>query len=107
MHLDKCLTSVTKQTYNNLEIIVIDDGSTDNSSKICDEWACKDSRIKVIHKNNEGAGFARNTEIENATGKYICFFDSDDYIEPDTIESCVKAIIEKIMPILLLLVIMM
>lgn len=79
-YLDRCLDSVVNQTYKNLEILLIDDGSTDKSSKICDNWAIKDKRIKVIHKNNAGLGMARNTGIENATGNYICFFDSDDYV---------------------------
>lgn len=90
-YLDRCINSIVSQTYYNLEIILVDDGSPDNCPLICDEWAKKDSRIKVIHKVNEGLGMARNTGIDNATGEYICFFDSDDYIEPDTIEVCVTA----------------
>jgi len=85
-YLNRCILSVINQTYSNLEILLIDDGSTDNCPQICDEWALKDKRIRVIHKQNEGLGEARNTGIENATGEYICFFDSDDYIAPDTIE---------------------
>ncbi len=87
LYLDKCIQSVVDQTYSNLEILLIDDGSPDNCPKICDEWALKDDRIRVIHKQNEGLGMARNTGIENATGEYICFFDSDDYIAPETIEN--------------------
>lgn len=86
--LHRCVDSILNQTYNNLEIILIDDGSPDACPQICDDYARQDARIKVIHKANEGLGFARNTGIENATGKYICFFDSDDYIEPTTIEEC-------------------
>lgn len=87
-YLDKCLSSIVNQSYSNLEIILVDDGSMDRSAQICDDWAQKDGRIKVVHKKNAGAGLARNTGIENATGKYICFFDSDDYIEHNTIEMC-------------------
>ena len=86
--LNRCIDSVLGQTYKNLEIILVDDGSPDNCPQICDEYAKKDSRIVVVHKANEGLGMARNTGIEFATGKYICFFDSDDYIEFNTIEEC-------------------
>ena len=85
--LDRCITSIVNQTYSNLEIILVDDGSPDNCPAMCDAWAEKDSRIRVVHKENEGLGMARNTGIEKATGEYICFFDSDDYIALDTIES--------------------
>lgn len=88
-YLDRCISSIVHQTYSNLEIILVDDGSPDNCPQICDNWAKKDSRIKVIHKENQGLGMARNTGIDHATGDYICFFDSDDYIEPDTVETCV------------------
>ena len=89
-YLDRCINSVVNQSYKNLEILLIDDGSPDNCPSICDDWAKKDSRIRVIHKENQGLGMARNTGIDNASGKYICFFDSDDYIELDTIEKSVK-----------------
>lgn len=85
-YLNRCIESVVGQTYQNLEILLIDDGSPDGCPALCDEWAKKDSRIRVIHKQNAGLGMARNTGIENATGEYICFFDSDDYIAPTTIE---------------------
>ena len=85
-YLIRCLDRVTKQSYSNLEIILVDDGSLDNCSQICEEWAQKDDRVKVIHKENAGLGMARNTGIEVATGKYIYFIDSDDYIELDAIE---------------------
>ncbi len=88
-YLDRCITSIVNQTYRNLEILLIDDGSPDNCPKICDDWAKKDERVRVIHKQNEGLGFARNTGIENASGKFICFFDSDDYIDLNTIEQSV------------------
>ena len=80
-YIDKCLDTVTNQTYKNLEIIVIDDGSTDNSGKICDEWAKKDNRIKVIHQNNTGLSAARNRGIECCEGAYIAFVDSDDFVD--------------------------
>ena len=85
-YLNRCLNSIVNQTYTNLEIILVDDGSPDNCPAMCDEWAKKDSRIKVIHKKNAGLGMARNTGIEHATGEYICFFDSDDYIALDLVE---------------------
>jgi len=87
-YLKRCVDSIINQTYKNLEIILVDDGSPDNCPKICDEYAKKDHRVKVIHKLNEGLGMARNTGIENATGKYICFFDSDDYVDLTTVEEC-------------------
>ena len=89
-YLERCINSVVNQTYKNLEIILVDDGATDSCPQICDEWAKKDSRIKVIHKKNAGLGMARNTGIENANGEYICFFDSDDYITLDAIEKLVN-----------------
>lgn len=85
-YLDQCVESVVNQTYKNLEILLIDDGSPDKCPEICDKWAEKDNRIKVIHKENQGLGMARNTGIENANGEYICFFDSDDFIAPETVE---------------------
>lgn len=85
-YLNECIDSIISQTYTQTEIILIDDGSTDDSGKICDDYADKDSRIKVIHKENGGLSEARNTGIKNATGKYIYFIDSDDYILPDTLK---------------------
>lgn len=89
-YLDRCLESIVNQSYRNLEIILVDDGSPDGCPSICDEWAKNDKRIKVVHKQNEGLGYARNTGIENATGEYICFVDSDDYIDLRTVESAYK-----------------
>ena len=84
-YLRRCLDSIVCQTYKNLEIILIDDGSTDKSGKICDEYAKKDKRIKVIHKENEGVAIARNDGISKTTGKYIAFIDSDDYVDTNYI----------------------
>ena len=85
-YLDRCIESVVRQTYKKIEIILVDDGSPDSCPQKCEDWAKRDKRIRVIHKNNAGLGYARNTGIENASGEYICFFDSDDYVAPDTIE---------------------
>lgn len=89
-YLDRCVNSVVEQTYSNIEIILVDDESPDNCPSMCDAWAEKDHRIRVIHKKNAGLGMARNTGIENARGEYICFFDSDDYVEKNTIEKTIK-----------------
>lgn len=87
--LDRCLKSIISQTYKKLEIILINDGSSDNSLKVCEKWSQTDERIKVIHKENAGAGMARNDGILSAKGKYIMFVDSDDYIDEKTVEKCV------------------
>ncbi len=89
-YLKKCIDSVINQTYNNIEIILVDDGSPDDCGNICDEYAKKDSRIKVIHKINGGLSDARNAGIEIASGKYITFIDSDDIVENDYIEYLYK-----------------
>lgn len=91
-YLDRCIDSIVNQTYKNLEIILVDDGSPDNCPQLCDNWAEKDSRVKVIHKQNAGAGMARNTGIDNSNGSYILFVDSDDYIDLQTIEECILSI---------------
>ncbi|MBO5397964.1 MAG: glycosyltransferase family 2 protein [Clostridia bacterium] len=85
-YLKKCVDSIINQTYKNLEIILVDDGSPDNCGNMCDEYANLDSRVKVIHKENGGLSSARNAGIEIAKGKYISFVDSDDYITNDYIE---------------------
>jgi glycosyltransferase involved in cell wall biosynthesis len=85
-YLDRCIKSIVDQTYKNLEIILVDDESPDKCPKICDGWAKKDKRIKVIHKKNGGLSDARNEGIKKATGSYIGFVDSDDYIEPNMYE---------------------
>lgn len=89
-YLEDCLTSVEKQTYRDIEIILIDDGSTDCSGKICDKHAKNDHRIRVIHKKNEGVSIARNTGIKHATGEYLMFVDSDDCIHPKIVENYLK-----------------
>lgn len=81
--LPKCLDSILCQTYSEFECIVVDDGSQDSSGSICDEYANRDFRIKVIHQRNAGLGAARNTGLKNAVGDYICFCDSDDWVEKD------------------------
>lgn len=93
-YLNKCIDSIIVQTYENLEIILVDDGSTDNSGKICDEYAKKDDRIKVIHKENEGVSVARNLALDMATGQYIGFVDSDDYIEKTMYEVLYRNIVK-------------
>ena len=82
-YLPQCIESLTNQTYNNLEIILVDDGSTDGSAQICDEYATKDKRIKVIHKPNGGVSSARNAGITACKGEFVAFVDSDDYIAKD------------------------
>lgn len=89
-YIEKCILSLLNQTYKNLEIILIDDGSTDKSGKICDIYSEKDERIKVIHKNNEGVGKARNTGIKSATGKYITFVDPDDWVDVEAYENIIS-----------------
>ncbi len=85
-YLNQCIESVIKQTYRHLEIILVDDGSPDKCPEICDMWAKKDNRIKVIHKQNGGLSDARNAGIDLSTGKYIAFVDSDDWIMPEMYE---------------------
>lgn len=91
-YLKRCVTSVCDQTYRNLEIILIDDGSTDNSGKICDESGRRDFRIKVIHKKNGGLADARNAGLDIATGEYVTFVDSDDWIRTDYVETLVRTL---------------
>lgn len=85
-YLKRCLDSIRKQTYSNIEILLIDDGSTDQSGRICDDFAKLDSRVRVFHKENGGVSTARNLGIEQAKGEYITFVDSDDYVDSDYIE---------------------
>lgn len=93
-YLRKCVDSVTAQTHKNLEIILVDDGSPDGCGEICDEYAKRDERIKVIHKENGGLSDARNAGLDIASGEYIGFVDSDDYIAPDMYEVMLKRLTE-------------
>ncbi len=93
-YINECVDSVINQTYKNLEIILVDDGSTDNSSKICDEYAKLDKRIKSIHQQNQGAAEARNNGLKVSKGKYIAFIDSDDYVSNDFIYSLYNNLIK-------------
>ncbi|HEM6232625.1 TPA: glycosyltransferase family 2 protein [Streptococcus suis] len=88
-YLDECIRTVLAQTYSNWELLLINDGSTDSSGTICDDYAKGDERIRVIHKNNGGLSDARNAGIDNCTGEYITFLDSDDGIRGDFLEECV------------------
>lgn len=90
-YLDCCILSVINQTYSDLEIILVDDGSPDRCPQICDEYANKDKRIKVIHKKNAGQGAARNDALNIATGEYILFVDSDDFLATNAIEQLYQA----------------
>lgn len=92
MYLPRCINSLVNQTYTNIEILLIDDGSPDNCPRMCDEFAQSDSRISVIHKANGGLSDARNAGIEASTGKYCIFVDADDYIDLLTCEKIVQAI---------------
>jgi glycosyltransferase involved in cell wall biosynthesis len=92
-YLNECIDSVISQTYKNLEIILVDDGSPDNCGKICDEYAQKDNRIKVIHKPNGGLVSAWKAGVEISTGEYIGFVDGDDYVKPEMYEKLLEAII--------------
>ena len=93
-YLDKCLDSLINQTYKNLEIIVINDGSTDNSGIICQEYAQKDNRIIYIEKENGGLSDARNVGLDKMTGSYVTFIDSDDWVESDYVEVLYNKLIE-------------
>ena len=88
-YLKKCLTSITKQTYSNIEIILVDDGSTDESGSICDDFAREDDRICVIHKNNEGLVRARKDGLKKSSGEYVTYVDGDDWIESDMVRHLV------------------
>ena len=91
-YLDKCVQSVASQTYTDLEIILVDDGSPDGCPAMCDAWAKKDRRITVVHKPNGGLSDARNSGLNVAKGDYISFVDSDDWIAPTMLESMLSAL---------------
>lgn len=86
-YLHRCVESILTQTFTDFEILLIDDGSPDRSGEICDEYAKKDSRIKVFHKLNGGASDARNVGLDNAQGEYVCFVDSDDVVDPTSCQT--------------------
>ena len=93
-YLDKCVQSIVDQTYSNLEIVLVDDGSPDNCPAMCDAWAKRDKRIHVIHKENGGGAQARNVGLDRCTGDYIGFVDSDDFILPDMYSELMRAMTE-------------
>lgn len=94
-YIERCINSILNQTYQNMQILLIDDGSTDNSGMICDNYSKSDSRIVVVHKKNEGVSKARNMGLELAEGEYITFVDADDWIENNMIEKMVSILEEK------------
>lgn len=98
-YLDQCVDSIVNQTYKNLEIILVDDGSPDGCPEMCDDWAKKDSRIKVVHKENGGLGNARNAGLAVSKGEYIGFIDSDDWCEPDMFQELLESSVEFDAPI--------
>ena len=93
-YISKCIESILSQSYENWELIIVDDGSTDNSYEICNKYAIKDSRIFLYKQNNKGVSSARNVGLSKTTGDYIMFIDSDDYIDEKTFEKCVEKIIK-------------
>lgn len=95
-YLSRCVENICSQTYDHLEIILVDDGATDHSGDMCDAFAAADKRITVIHKKNGGLSDARNAGMAVANGEYICFFDSDDWVEKDVLEKAYKALTESV-----------
>ena len=93
-YLSRCIDSILNQTFSDLEIVLIDDGSTDQSPRICDEYKKQDNRVKVVHQENKGVAAARNSGLDIAKGNYITFVDSDDYIEPDMYEQMMEKAIQ-------------
>ena len=93
-YLNRCVDSIINQTYKNLEIILVDDGSPDNCPQMCDDYAKKDSRIRVVHKENGGLSDARNAGMKVATGEYVSFIDSDDYISLDFYETLFQTMVD-------------
>lgn len=93
-YLDKSIGSILAQTYQNLELILVDDGSKDASGAMCDAWRAKDARIRVIHQTNGGQALARNHGIDEAAGAYLAFIDSDDWIAPDYLETLYRLLWE-------------
>lgn len=93
-YLNRCITSIADQTYQDIQIVLVDDGSTDRSPEICDSWAAKDSRVTVAHQTNGGVSIARNRGLDMATGEYILWVDSDDYIAPETVEIMMRTVMQ-------------
>lgn len=89
-YLDRCVNSLVNQTYQNIDILLINDGSTDSCLELCESWAKKDTRVRVIDKQNEGLGITRNVGVKNAKGSYICFCDSDDYIDINMVKETLE-----------------
>ena len=98
-YIFRCIDSILQQTYTDLQVLLIDDGSTDRSGKICDEYVTKDNRCRVIHQENKGIAGARNTGLQHAIGEYIMFIDGDDYIHPRFCEILIHALIESGCPL--------
>jgi len=96
-HLDRCVESILSQTYGNIELVLVDDGSPDACPAMCDSWAKRDWRVRVIHKKNNGASSARNAGLDMASGEYIGFVDADDFVEPDILGDD-KAFVETNLP---------
>lgn len=90
-YLEACLESILRQSFSDFEVIVVDDGSTDSCPGICDEYAARDCRIRVIHKINAGVSAARNDALDAACGEFVTFIDSDDRINPETFEKALEA----------------
>lgn len=89
--LNRCIDSILNQTFTDWELLLVNDGSTDRSGELCDEYASKDQRIKVFHKKNGGVSSARNTGLDNATGSWLTFVDSDDFIDTTFLDSFIKS----------------
>lgn len=85
-YVERCFQSIADQTYDNLDVVVVDDGSVDSSAELCDAWARKDSRFQVVHQSNQGVACARNQGLDLAKGEYVAWVDSDDWIEPDYLQ---------------------
>lgn len=90
LFLEKCVDSIRSQTHGNIEVLLVDDGSKDGSSTLADQFAIQDSRIRVVHKSNQGVSSARNTGLDMVSGEYVCFADSDDFLENDYVEYLLK-----------------
>ena len=95
-YIEKCVDSLTAQTYKNIEIILIDDGSTDSSGAICDKYAAEDSRVKVFHKENGGVSSARNLGLDNARGEWVTFVDSDDWVNDSYIQNLYSSVCDEV-----------